>query len=94
MNFSKFADLMSRVGFRDGERVASTFVLSKADLKSSVFAKHAYTKVVGHYYVVSMWEQEGEVALWAQERGSGTKLFPFHKKEVDYLAKKNKFRKN
>lgn len=93
MNFSKFADLMIKVGFRDNEPVAPTFTLNKTDLKNSVF-NCIYPKVVGRYHVIGMWDQEGEVALWARWEGSDTKLFPFHKEEVDYLAKKNKFRKN
>lgn len=92
MNFKKFADLMEDIGFQKNESVTPSFSLNKNDLKGPVL-KNAYPKVTGFYRVVSIWSQEGEVAFWAKENNSGNKLFPFHKEEVDFLARKNKFKK-
>ena len=93
MDFPKFADLMESIGFRNDEPVAPTFELNRSDLKKPVF-REGYPKVAGRYQVVSIWSQGGEVAFWAKESRNSTKLFPFHKEEVDFLAKKNKFRKS
>lgn len=93
MDFHKFADLMESIGFRSDEPVAPTFRLNRNDLKSPAF-RNGYTKVVGNYRVCSIWSQSGEVAFWARESTNNTQLFHFHKEEIDYLAKKKKFRKN
>ncbi|MEK7560269.1 MAG: hypothetical protein AAB522_03140 [Patescibacteria group bacterium] len=92
MNFKKFADLMEEIGFKDNEPIAPVFTLNQKDLKSDIFKKR-YFKVAGLYRIVSMWAQGDEVAFWAKVTSNETKLFPFSKEEVDYLAKKNKFRK-
>ncbi|GEM_PF-5571504 len=93
MKFPEFADLMEKIGFRDDQSAAPTFKLNKKDLKNPVF-KGNYSKVAGSYRLVSIWSQGEEVALWAQEDRSGSKLFPFHKEEVNYLAKRKRFKKS
>ncbi|OGY63322.1 MAG: hypothetical protein A3I24_02135 [Candidatus Harrisonbacteria bacterium RIFCSPLOWO2_02_FULL_41_13b] len=92
MKFRKFADLMVKVGFQEDEPIAPVFTLTKQDLQQSVF-RTGLTKVAGNYHVVSIWSQGGSVAFWAKEEKSGNSLFSFHKEEVDFLAKKNKFKK-
>ncbi|OGY64136.1 MAG: hypothetical protein A3I89_04105 [Candidatus Harrisonbacteria bacterium RIFCSPLOWO2_02_FULL_41_11] len=93
MKFPEFADAMEKVGFRNDEPLAPKFKLNKSDLQDLAF-KDSHTKVVGFYRVISIWSEGGEVALWAQEDKSGTKLFPFQKEEVEFLVKRNKFKKN
>lgn len=93
MNFKKFAELMMEVGFKKKEPITPVFILNQKDLNSLVFKK-GYSKVPGLYYIISIWAQKDEVAFWAYEVNNPSKLYPFHKEEVDYLAKKNKFHKS
>lgn len=92
MIFAKFADLMEKIGYQGDESIAPFFILNKKDLKNPVF-KHTYFKEPGLYRVTSMWAQGEHVAIWARMAGNETKLFPFHKDEVDFLVAQNKFRK-
>lgn len=92
MDFPKFADLMEEIGFKDDEPVAAIFRLNRNDLKNKVF-RNSYSKLAGRYQITSIWSQGGEVAFFAKESKSDTWLFPFHKEEVDFLAKKKRFKK-
>ena len=93
MNFKQFADIMEEIGFKKNEPITPIFILNQKDLKSDVF-KNVYSKIHGLYCITSIWAQNDEVAFWAYETGNPSKLFPFSKEEVDYLAKKKKFRKS
>lgn len=93
MNFKKFADLMIKIGFKENEPITPMFTLNQKDLNSPSFQK-GYSKMSGFYRITSMWAQNDEVAFWACETHNPSKLYPFSKEEVDYLAKKNKFRKS
>ena len=84
---------MMGVGFKENEPITPVFTLNAKDLNSTVF-RQGYSKMPGFYRITSMWAQNDEVALWAYETHNPSKLFPFSKEEVDYLAKKNKFRKS
>ncbi|MBI4992304.1 MAG: hypothetical protein HZB99_03730 [Candidatus Harrisonbacteria bacterium] len=84
---------MERIGFRKDEPVTPTFKLNKQDLKDPVF-KANYPEVAGSYRLISIWPQGEEVAFWAQEDRSGTELFLLHKEEVNFLAKRKKFKKS
>lgn len=92
MTGPQFADLMEKIGFLENEPAEPIFILTRQDLKQPVF-KAGFTKVAGKYHVVSLWYQEGQIAFWAKEEKSGDSLFAFHKEEVGFLAKKNKFRR-
>lgn len=93
MDFAKFADLMESIGFREDEPIAPTFSLNGDDLKNPVF-RRGYPKMAGHYRVVSIWSQNGEVAFWSRKSRVARKLFPFFKEEVDFLVQERKFRKS
>lgn len=94
MTFAGFADLMEKIGFRDNEPVTPVFELNQKDIKFLAL-KNSYLKTIGTYRVISIWSHGKEVAFWVKKDGSsGDRLYPVFNEEVDFLAKKMKFKKN